>query len=249
MIGIKNALWYLLGFALGFWCCTALGARPVLYTLGDDGIFSTVPVVRPKVDYGNPIINDIESRVRNDKWSRSMRNRADKGNWVHEQTHNLNAHIGIAKKAASKVHGWTSAYVLDGKAFVALQPGIKLLDVGAAVPKEARGYVYKEYLSDRAAIRAWNDWPLYVLDETSAAANALAYERVDKGQDYERRKALAMDWADMTLYLVVAVEKGDPDYQDLGRLTEFVEWQYKRIHRLAGVKPIQFQKKPVYKLY
>jgi hypothetical protein len=55
----------------------------------------------------------------------------------------------------------------------------------------------------------------------------------------------------MTLYLVVAVEKGDPDYQDLGRLTEFVEWQHKRIRELAGVKPIQPAPaaKPVYKLY
>lgn len=228
---------YIVGVLLGFLAANTFGAD----------LFDQVPVLR-KVNYSQPILVDIESRTRNDRYARAARNKRDIGNWVHEQTHVLNAQLGIAKKAETRVHGWTSAYVLGGQTFLALQPEIKLADIGPLVPEDERGWVYKEYLAWKPAIKSWNDWPLYVLDETSAAANALAYERIKKGPAYARRKELALDWAKMSPYLIEAVEKGDPDYADLPRLREFVTWQRLRILKLADVLP-PLPQKPEYKLW
>ena len=194
---------------------------------------------RKNVDYGQgPIVDDIESYVPNDRFAKQMRNRKDVGEWVHEQTHNVNAQFGIIMKKRTKKHGWTSAYVLGGRAFSALQPDIKLTDVKAEIGKDPMDLIHTK------AIKAWNDWPLYVLDEASASANALAYEVSIKAPSSGRTK-LAVEWARISEALIVAIEKGDPDYEDLDRLRGFIKWHNARIRSLANLPKPQ----PTYKLY
>ena len=201
----------------------------------EPALFSTVPQGR-EVDYGHRIIDDIESRVPNDRFSKPKRNQGDKGNWVHEQTHYLNARIGIDRKAKTGIHGWTGAYVLGGQAFVALQPKIKLADVGAMVPESRRGYNWETYFNAPEALKAWNDWPLYVLDEATAAANALEYEIATDSQSLNRSN-LASEWSWLCLDLIAAIEKDDPHYKDLPRLKKFIEWHNARIRLLVSPSP------------
>jgi hypothetical protein len=208
------------------------------YPKADDIGLTKWSKARNNVDYGHPIINDVESYVPDDKFSKSMRNKLDKGNWVHEQTHYVNAKFGISMKNRTKKHGWTSAYVLGGWAFTALQPEIKLTAVKSEMGEDPMG------LLDRNAIKAWNDWPLYVLDEASASTNALAYEVAVNGRELRNRAILASEWARVSDALIKAVEKGDARYKDLGRLRAFIEWHNARIRYLSGEKG-----SPDYKLY
>ena len=209
---------------------------------------------RKDVDYGHgPIVDDIESYVLDNRFSRQMRDKNDIGNWVHEQTHYVNARFRITMKKRSKIHGWNSAYVLNGYAFSALEPSITLADVAVAVPEAKKGRFYKQALiepqNDPRGER--NSQPLYVLDEASAAANALCYQVSVKKMD-ATRCSLALEWADYSDALVVAVEKDDSEYESLNKLRWFVTWHNVRIRFLSqahrNLDPRRPPPKP-YKLY
>jgi len=174
------------------------------------------PVRVANYGYG-PIVDDVESHVPDDQFAKSMRNPSDPGNWVHEMTHLINAY--------ARQQGTNAAYVLDGRIFKAKEPGITLKQVAEEVPPEQRRGDYQHYLVFAQQYR--NNQPLYVLDEASAAGNALCYQ-VSVGKMDKHRMGLVLEWIDYSNALVRAVEKHDPDYSDLGRLRAFVNWHNAR---------------------
>jgi hypothetical protein len=175
-----------------------------------------------------PIVDDLESCVPDDRFTRQMRNRSDIGNWVHEMTHRVNGYYrGIMKQRTGRHHG--SFYVLGGYAVSVPTPNVTLAQVAALVPKDKRGDDYGHYLVMNQRYR--QNEPLFVLDEATAYANGLCYQ-VTAGKPNATRRACAEEWLAYSEALVVAVRKHHARYKQLEDLESFVEWHNARIRFL-----------------
>lgn len=178
-----------------------------------------------EVNYGyGPVVDDVESYVLDNSHSRNMRNHGDPGNWVHEMTHLINANSRNALQAKYKLR-YNSAYILGGYSFSLPEPNVTLGQVAAEVPPGERGGAYKLYLEQQR--RYFERESLYVLDEATAAANALCYQ-VNAEKTDQHRAGLMLEWICYSNALVRAVEKHDPNYAYLDRLKAFVAWHNKR---------------------
>lgn len=185
---------------------------------------------RPNISLGfGPIIDDLESMSTGldaNGNPHPMRNTRDVGNWAHEMTHQINSDFR-AIMSRKKGMQYNCAYVLYGFAMSLPEPEVTLKQIAEAVPKD--GEFYKTYLVDSR--RYWNKLPLYILDESSAAANALYYQAEVKQVDNTRERLLGA-WINYSNALVQTVEKFDSDYQELEKLRAFVVWHNNRARHL-----------------
>lgn len=182
---------------------------------------------RPNITTGfGPVIDDLERMA--DKPDHGMTARSDPGNWAHELTHYVNS---MFRQAASKEHGrpWNGFYCLDGYAVTLPEPKVTLEQVSSMVPRSQHNAVYKNYfVSSR---QWWDNEPLYLLDEATAAMNGLQYFIYANEQDCGRADLLEK-WRVLTPYLIKAVENFDPGYDHLDELKAFVAWQRAYSHYL-----------------
>lgn len=235
-------VWWVMGFAVGYALGlsigTAHGADPLEMPASqdfprDDTLnFVKWTPVREYKDWGfGPIINDLEQYALNEAFARKMRNKKDPGNWVHEMTHYVNATMRIEASKLKK-RKYNSFYVLNGYAVSLPEPNITIKQVAELIPEEVRGKDYDDYLVDA---RKWrNRQPLFLMDEAVAATNTLLYQ-VSVNQPDDHRYNLVRQWEIYGRYLVEAVEKHDPDYDNLPQLKAFVIWHGKRCRHLMRI--------------
>jgi hypothetical protein len=225
----RDILWYAIGIGVGI----AIGNSCFGADYPRDDTVPWVKWTQPRPDFKSgfgPIIDDLESMSTGlDANGRPhpMRNEADPGNWVHEMTHQINSDFRciVARKTGQE---YNSFYVLNGYALSLPEPKTTLAAVAALVPKAERGTEYQGYLVQMQGY--WNNQPFFILDEASAAGNALWYQ-VANGKPDAQREKLATEWAVYSKYLVQAVEK--TDYEKIDRLRAFVKWNNARLRHLV----------------
>jgi len=200
---------------------------------------------REKVDLGHgPLIDDLESYVFDDKFTRAVRNKKDPGNWVHELTHRVQAMLRGQMKIRTGIQH-NSFYVFNGYAFSVPEPNVTLLQVAAEVSKEDQGPEYKHYLKFAAAWR--NNEPLFVLDEATAYANCVLYQ-LSVGIPDQLRATTMLEFLPYTDAVISAVEKHDTEYEQLEQLKAYVAWHRKRAEHLGNLHRYLFMEK-LYKLW
>ena len=165
------------------------------------------------------VINDLE---RHAHAGHPMRNERDPGNWAHELTHQINSDLRTATPEADNAF-----YFLKGQYVRLSNPNTTLAQVAAEVPKDQQGAFYHLYLIEQQ--RWWGDEALYILDEASAYANGLMYHATTGTKDASRLQG-AKEFVNYVKAVVRAVEKNDPNYQDLDKLRKFSKWYENRIN-------------------
>ena len=135
----------------------------------------------------------------------------DKVTQAHESTHGIDTHLGLTYTSWV---GWNAFYVLEGRALLLAEPGIRKAVVAPYVPQRFRRSRYDLYLVNQTA---WDDHPLYIWEEWIAYTNGTA-----AGVDQAQQGLWSGGWRDAcmgTLEFVVyglavglAVEELDPEY-------------------------------------
>jgi len=140
----------------------------------------------------------------------------------HETSHGIHSDVrNNHNDTGRRANGF---YVLDGRAVVIPEPGIRKSHVAPFVPQSLRGSRYTLYISGSPS---WDDTPLYVFDEWNAYVNGSAV-----GVDMVQRGLWRRGWRDgvagsieFTIYALavgMAVEQNDAAY--FGRETQFKEF-------------------------
>lgn len=130
----------------------------------------------------------------------------------HETTHMVQANM--RNNHGGRVNAF---YLLDGKGVILKEPGIAKRLVQKFVPPSLRQSRYETYVSGQTA---WDDCPLYLVDEWNAYINGTMVAVDDKEQgiaDGNERSDEAVDPIEMGVYcvaLAMAVEKHDRQYWD-----------------------------------
>lgn len=200
-------------------CCVIMLARVVMAA---EVQWSTMVKVRPAYTTGfGPVIDDLEQHS---DGRHPMRNENDPANWAHELTHQLNSDL----RQQTREHD-NCFYVFGSKYIRLMEPDITLRQVARMVPVEDRGDAYQTYFVD--SLRWWNDEPLYTLDELCAYLAGMQYNASIGERDAYCEK-LAGEFVVYSSWLVKAVEKYNPDYDQLGELRVFVEWSKRRFETL-----------------
>lgn len=180
--------------------------------------------------YG-PLIDDLESYVFDDRFTRIVRNRKDPGNWVHELTHRVHAMLRGQMKIKHGVQ-YNSFYVFNGYAFSAPEPKVTLLQVAAEVPEADRGPDYEHYLKFAAKWRKYE--PMFALDEATAYCNGMLYQ-ISVGKPDQTGYRAMLEFLPYTDAVIRAIEKHDPEYAELDQVRAYVAWNHKRAGHLADL--------------
>ena len=149
----------------------------------------------------------------------------NKMTWAHETTHGINAKIRNSVTAKEAFNGF---YVLQDRAIVLKEPTITIRDVAGVIPPALRGPSFKLYLEDQAL--AWNDRPLYLMDEWIAYTNgAEAGKELNvRGWYYELLQA--HNFNVYCMYMAMVVQRDCSDYRDV-ELKQFLKWNIERVFR------------------
>jgi hypothetical protein len=83
------------------------------------------------------------------------------------------------------------------------------------------------------ATSSWESEPLYLLDEFSSYCNG-TQAAIEQQVDAHGSDEFMLTMADYADGLVAAVRANDPQYPDLPKLVQFVEWEKARAKRLAN---------------
>ncbi len=168
-----------------------------------------------------PILKELVSRVKNPSAFQDHSDPTDLVTWTHELTH-------AASNQVWNKRGKHGIYLLDGKGIVLPHPEITIEQVANSIPANRRGKIYKLYLVDQR--RWWNDSPLYLCDEWCAYTHgAIAHKQMGWGS---RRKDTFQSAKELEGYvreMLKVIEIRDPDYPDMVRLKQFVEYQSRRL--------------------
>lgn len=151
----------------------------------------------------------------------------DKVTWAHETTHGINANIRNQYKS-------NAFYCLNDKAVLISGPKIKKSNVTRIIPKELQGMSFGLYMAGQ---RAWDEVPLYILDEwvayTNGSAAGLDLAKNNLWNDGNRSSTIQsmIEFNGYALGLLVAIKQLVPDYyntDDGKQLIKFVKWNLKR---------------------
>lgn len=145
---------------------------------------------------------------------------------AHESTHRLQSQLRNAN--GGRVNAF---YLLNGKACIVKEPGIKLSYVSKFIPASLRSYRYQLYCVDQQ--HHWNNEPLYLVDEWSAYINGCSVSLEDsKARRLREKTDAASGVIEMGIYSVamaMAVEKYDPHYFKTDKqFLPFIRYQWKR---------------------
>lgn len=185
--------------------------------LGEDpGLKVKWHIYNPPGSTTGRILEEVRTRL-NGRENSTYRS-SDLINYAHEGTHGLNSKMRNAMGGA----GWNSFYVGGGFCVVLKEPRITINMVAQRVPSNLRTGQYQLYLVSQAG--AWNDHPLYILDEWSAYCNGTQCAN-EMGIDYGGTDRFMMEFVEFSRILVAVVKERDPNYSDMENLTNFVEWQ------------------------
>ncbi len=161
---------------------------------------------------------------------------ADKITWGHETSHGISAHLRDAKNDTGRKAN--AFYVLNDKAAIVIEPSMSKTGVAAYVPASLRGDRFSTYVAGQSA---WNDTPLYLLDEMNAYVNggAVGVDLVKNGLWVgEARDAVAgqIEFTAYALALGMAVRQHDPEYfASYPQFSEFLAFTIERSMRIFRV--------------
>ncbi len=177
-------------------------------------------------DWG-PVLLDIERHLPS-SYGTQYRD-SSKMTWGHETTHGINSHVrNYLNKTGGKANGF---YALDNRAVVIAEPNMYKNKVAAFIPQSLRGYRFSLYITGQTA---WDDTPLYIVDEWVAYVNggAVGVDLVNRGLFKDQPSDGVSGALEFTVYalgLALAIEKHDPSYLATNtQFREFFAWQTER---------------------
>ena len=137
----------------------------------------------------------------------------DRATNAHETTHMINNDIRntATRQLGKKMNGF---YVRQGRGVVVEEPKCKKNDIKEFLPQSLQSYRYKTYIAGQ---QAWNDQPLYIMDEAIAYWNDAVTncEDVQKGRYKGGMVDGVSGCVDFSIYsiaMAMAIEKHDPTY-------------------------------------
>ncbi len=173
--------------------------------------------------------------------------RADRATNAHEITHGIHSYLRNlhTRESGKKVNG---LYVLNGRGVIIEEPKMRKSKVIEFVPENLRSYRYGLYIRGQTA---WDDTPLYILDEWVAYVNGAIVNVEDvqagryKGKDGSRTDGVygCLDFSIYSLALAMAVEKYDSSYWETNQqFRSFLLWELKRANQtyVLGSKMKEF---------
>lgn len=146
---------------------------------------------------------------------------------AHETTHDINSYIRNNSPESTKMNG---LYVRDGRGVLLYEPKIRKQDVIPFIPPSLISYRYSLYITGQ---KAWDDRPLYILDEAISYWNGgfVAVEEVQQGRFNENSTDAVSGCIDFSIYsiaLAMAVEQKDPGYwKNKPEFRTFLVWYLK----------------------
>lgn len=184
---------------------------------------------------GKTLLADLVSHCRN----ASVYSDRNVVTCAHETTHGINGELrqrfghGYYRYDVSGGWTWTTRrsnafYLGRGRAILLPEPNLSLRAVAERVPGSLRGRGYSLYLSQQLA--AWNDRPLYVLDEWVSYVNGSLVREEQGLQDRADAVGSASEFLGYAWVLAwVSTEAG---YRS-NEFQAFLLWQSERTVRLA----------------
>lgn len=169
----------------------------------------------------------------------------------HETTHGINSYLrNYENNTGQRANGF---YVLENRAAIIVEPGIRKHQAAEFVPGPLRGSRFDMYVTGQSA---WDDTPLYLFDEWTAYTNgtAVAVDLYEAGAWHYGWRDACMGTLEFVVYAVAlarAVESYDPDYfQSYGQFTAFLGWQLERsldlYRRCARAEPFAWDEQDAY---
>lgn len=186
---------------------------------------------------GKGIYQDVYSRT--SPAGRKAAYMEDRVIYAHELTHQIDSEITVDFDSPT-----FSVYMGNGKYTRFLQPSFPLSRVAALVPKELHTDLYNLTFTSRIN---GHKRPLYLLDEWNAYIVEAQHsvETRDPGrnlpggwhEDGDRGSfANAKSCAYYSDLMLQVIRRDQPNYPDLEPLSNFIEWQKKRVAILLNVK-------------
>lgn len=165
---------------------------------------------------------------------------------AHESTHGINADIRNYFNSKNRNNPRVNAfYILGGKAVVVEEPHIRKRDAINYIPQSLRGSRYNLYIRGQ---NAWDDTPLYIMDEWSSYINGaeVSVEDSKSGKNKQRYDAVkgALEFTVYSTAICMAVKDKDPQYWENNKqFKRFVLLQLKRSYNIfhEGIQIEQFQ--------
>jgi hypothetical protein len=152
---------------------------------------------------------------------------------AHETSHGIHAHLrNYENDTGERVNAF---YVLGDRAALVVEPDIRKSDVNPHVPGVLRGPRYDLYLDGQDA---WDDTPLYLMDEWNAYVNGaeVGVQQVQEGLWDGAWQDAVMGPLEFTVYAIAtakAVAAGDPDYfASNQQFRRFTAWNIRRAMEL-----------------
>lgn len=161
--------------------------------------------------------------------------------WGHETSHGISSHVrNTENNTGRKANGF---YVTGNKAVVVVEPKIKKHQVQDFVPASLRGSRFALYVTGQTA---WDDTPLYILDEFNAYVNGakVGVDLYQKGlwtQGSRDAVEGALEFSVYALALGRAVQAYDPEYfRTYPQFSEFLAFELEaamKVFRAGAVMP------------
>jgi hypothetical protein len=189
------------------------------------------PPVRRAEGWMPPALADVFSRLTDAERHRDPMDPGCVVTWTHEGTHGV-SHL------ASKVHkrqDRLTIYLLDGHCITLQHPGVSILEVAAAVPREdwegQPESMFTLYLVNQQ--QYFNDEPLYLLEEwVGYTHGAIVRQQAGKKdrEDTIWRARLMERWCRV---MARVSREMDPEAPDLDAIDAFIEWNAARMPEAA----------------
>jgi len=186
------------------------------------------PITKPSPK-AVPVLTDLYYRVKNPNYFADPQEPNDLVTHVHELSHGVSNRL----HASTVKHG---IYVLDGKGIVLRHPKVTIEQIANSIPKDQRGQIYDLYMVKQR--KDWNKSPIYLADEWTAYVHgALAHKQLRLGVKRKETYDHAREMEGYVRQMVKVIEKNDPDYPDMAKLKNFIEWQSDRFTQIAKQEP------------
>ena len=182
-------------------------------------------------------VPEVETRIKEDTIYADIINHCenptleiiDRITCAHETTHMINAEMrNKLQKTGKKVNAF---YLPQGNSFVIEEPNMTKAKVAEFVPEELKWIRYHTYITKA---RAWNDRPLYLVDEWCAYVNGalVAVEDSINNRHFDGWSDAVSGPLEFSVYCVamcMAIEKYDTEYwNEQEDLKKFMKWNLER---------------------
>jgi hypothetical protein len=143
----------------------------------------------------------------------------------HEGTHAVNNRI------RNEIGGGVNAfYVGQRQAMVLIEPAVRKSQVANSVPRDLVGQWFELYVAGQPA---WDEQPLYILDELTAYINGAAVGHETNSDQGPYQLGVAFEFIGYAGTLLETVDLHDPRYVDRMLLVEYLNFCVVRVRALA----------------